>query len=110
MSAKSLKNLIKEYLKAGAGGTYNPTNPAGTISDEKILSKYVNINLNSITKDGRIYLNIKINKNIKDKKIKLALSKLKIVNLYFNSYDDAENTKNLLLQKIETIIKNANID
>tara|TARA_Y100000591_G_C21712780_1_gene634435 strand:- start:524 stop:856 length:333 start_codon:yes stop_codon:yes gene_type:complete len=110
LSVKNLKSLIKEYLKAGFGGTYDPVNPAGTISNEKILADYVIIDLNSITKDGRIHLNIKVNKNIKDKKIKLALDKLKFVNLYFNCYDDAENTKNLLLQQIKTTIDNANIE
>jgi len=109
LSVKSLKSLIKEYLKAGFGGTYDPVNPAGTISIDKILSDYVVINLNSITEDGRIYLDIKVNKNIKNKNIKLALDKLNFVNLYFNSYDDAEHAKNILLQQIKTAIDNANI-
>ena len=104
MSVKNLKRLIKEYLKAGAGGTYDPTNPTGTISDEKILEDYVNVNLNSITKDGRIHLSIMPKKNIENKKIKLALDRILPVNLYFNDYNDAEQSKDINLQSIKSVI------
>ncbi len=109
MNIKLLKKIIKEEIGRNLR-TYDPNNPTGTISDDKILSNYVNVNLSSDASSGRIFLNIHPRKNIENNKIKFILDKILPVNSYFEDYNEAEHNKNLILQQIKTMINNnANI-
>ena len=114
MSIKNLKVLIKEYLKFGAGGTYNPTNPTGTISDERIVADYVNITDYMDTESGRVVLSIKIKEDISNEE-KMNLAKILNVNLnsnsynkeyttYFNSSHEADQYKKNILQRVKKAI------
>lgn len=111
MSIKNLKVLIKEYLKFGAGGTYNPTNPTGTISNERIVSDYVTIVDYMDTESGKVVLSIKIKDNISNEE-KANLANILNVKLspdsynkeyteYYNSSHEAKQYKNNILQRVK---------
>ena len=118
MSIKNLKVLINEYLKFGAGGTYNATNPTGTISNEKIVANYVTIVDYPDTTSGKSVLLIKIKDGI-SKEEKLNLANILNVNLsphsynkeytkHFDSSDEADRYKINILQKINQVINKWN--
>ena len=111
MSIKSLKVLIKEYLKFGAGGTYNPVNPTGTISDEIIVADYITITDYPDTTSGKVVLSIKIKNDISNE-VKMNLANILNVNLsphsynkehtkYFNSSHEAAQYKNNILRSVK---------
>ena len=114
MSIKNLKVLINEYLKFGAGGTYNATNPTGTISNEKIVANYVTVDDYLDTTSGKVVLSIKIKNDISNEE-KINLANILNVNLsphsynkeytkYFNSSHEATQYKNNILQRVNQAI------
>ena len=103
MSTQKLRELIKEYVKAGSGGTYDPTNASGVIQNEERVDEYVDFIENMNTDDGSTTLEVKVSKNIDNPEIEDILNsilpvKYKIFD--YNNGNDVKQHKNNVINKI----------
>ena len=109
MSTQKLRELIREYLKAGGGGTYDPTNPTGVIQNEKRVDDYIDIIENQNTDNGSTTLEIKVSKNINNPRIEEILNEILPVKYEIFDYNNDNSVKlqrDKVINKIFTIINN----
>lgn len=107
MSTQKLRELIKEYVKAGSGGTYDPTNASGVIQNEERVNKYIDFVENMNTDDGSTTLEVKVSKNIDNPAVENILNsilpvKYKIFD--YNNGNDVKHKKNDIINKIFGVI------
>ena len=100
MSLSLIRKIIREELGRNKHTKFSPDSPAGIVTKDKILEDYIIIDITSNTADGRISLTIAFKEHLSNLE-KKNLSKILPVKMYFNSYNEAVNHKNLILQKVQ---------
>lgn len=103
MSTQKIRELIREYVKAGVGGTYEPTNASGIIQNEERISDYVTFIENIDTNDGSTTLEVKVSKKINKPEIEKELNtilpvKYKIFD--YNNGNDVKHKKNEVINDL----------
>ena len=103
MSTQKLREMIREYVKAGSGGSYSPTNTSGVIQNEKRVDEYVDFIENMNTDDGSTTLEVKVSKNIDNPEIEDILNVILPVKYKIFDYNNGNNVKqqkNIIIYKI----------